>query len=141
MMRDEGLTRRLVVRRGPGGNCTYDETAKREVIELCLRSEKSVAKVARTYELTPNQLHNWNGLYRKTSANRLTHRPAESTVGRAPAFIPIFSMLHPAASNVLQIQITLPNGIQAEFGGIRREDVAVLLTDLSRLPCSASTRD
>lgn len=51
MMRDEDLARRLVVRRGAGGNCTYDESAKRELIDVCLRGGHSVAQVARTYGL------------------------------------------------------------------------------------------
>ena len=46
MVRDEKLARRLVVRRGTSGNCTYGEGAKRELIELCESGTVSVAKVA-----------------------------------------------------------------------------------------------
>lgn len=63
MMRDEDLARRLVVRRGVGGNCTYDESAQRELIEACLHGGHSVAKVARAYDLNANQLHNRIALY------------------------------------------------------------------------------
>lgn len=46
MVRNEDLARRLVVRRGANGNCTYDESAKRELIELGQSGVASVAKVA-----------------------------------------------------------------------------------------------
>ena len=49
MVRDEDLARRLIVRRGVSGNCTYDESAKRELIELGQSGVASVAKVALTY--------------------------------------------------------------------------------------------
>ena len=65
MVRDEELARRLVVRRGSGGNCTYSWEAKRELVELCESGVASVAKVAQTYGVNPNQLHNWIGLHRK----------------------------------------------------------------------------
>lgn len=66
-VRDEELARRLVVRRGARGNCTYDEGAKRELIELCQSGEVSVAKVALTYGINPNLLHNWITLNRRAS--------------------------------------------------------------------------
>ena len=140
MMRDEDLARRLVVRRGAGGNCTYDESAKRELIETCLRGSHSVAEVARTYGVNANQLHNWITLYRKTAAKCLPAGPAESTAVSASAFIPVVPQPRVADSQGLHLHIALANGIRAEVSSIRREEVAALLTELAGLPCSVSTR-
>jgi transcriptional regulator with XRE-family HTH domain len=76
MVRDEKLARRLVVRRGTSGNCTYDEGAKRELIELCQSGTVSVAKVALTYGINPNLLHNWIALYRKEGTGKLARTVA-----------------------------------------------------------------
>ena len=138
-MRDEDLARRLVVRRGAGGNCTYDERARQELIEACLRGEHSVAKFARAYGLNANQLHNWIALYQKERAS--APRPRSTTVADAASpFIPVVTI--PAAEEApeLRLHIVLANGIRAKLSPLRREDVAALLADLSRLPCSASTQ-
>lgn len=139
MMRDEELAGRLVVRRGAGGNCTYDEGAKRELIEVCLRDGHSVAKVARAYGVNANQLHNWIALYRKTRGGLRATCP-ESPSGTPPPFIPVVKLPHPVETHGLQLHIILANGVRADLGPLRREDVAALLVDLSRLPCSTSTR-
>jgi len=140
MMRDEGLARRLVVRRGARGNCTYDEGAKRELIEACLCGGHSVAKVARAYGLNANQLHNWIGLYRKAQGGVLPSRMEARSAGIPPAFIPVVTMPRPAEAKELQLHITLANGIRVDLSRFRQEDIASLLTVLAGLPCSASTR-
>lgn len=139
-MRDEDLARRLVVRRGAGGNCTYDEAAKRELIEACLRGGGSVAQVARAYGLNANQLHNWIALYRKERAGASLARSAAMAVGAPSAFIPVVTMPRPVEAHEYGLHITLANGIRADLSHLHREDVAALLAELSRLPCSASTR-
>ncbi len=141
MVRDEGLARRLVVRRGVGGNCTYDEGAKRELIEACLRGGHSIAKVARAYGLNANQLHNWIALYRKTHGRRVPTRPANSAVVTPPAFIPVVTMPSPSGAHELRLRITLANGVRVDLSSVRRDDIPSLLSELSGLPCSASTRD
>lgn len=142
MVRDEELARRLVVRRGAGGNCTYDEGAKRELIELCRSGTVSVAKVALTYGINPNQLHNWIALHRKEGIGRLP-APVHGTSACAPApFIPVVTTpMQPAMPEPgLRLDITLGNGTQADLHGLSRDDVLVLLPVLAGLPCSASTR-
>ena len=84
MVRDEELARRLIVRRGANGNCTYDEGAKRALIELCRSGTVSVAKVALTYGINPNLLHNWIALHRKEGTGRLP-APVRETPVCAPA--------------------------------------------------------
>lgn len=139
MVRDEELARRLVVRRGANGNCTYDEGAKRALIELCQGGAASVAKVALTYGVNPNQLHNWIALYRKEGAGKPL---AIREVAKSPSspFIPVISAPIVPAPQALKLDMTLSNGIQADLCGLSREDVLVLLPLLASLPCSASTR-
>jgi len=89
MVRDEELARRLVVRRGARGNCTYDEGAKRELIELCQSGTVSVTKVALTYGINPNLLHNWIALYRKEGVGKLPAPLRETSACAPTSFIPV----------------------------------------------------
>ena len=89
MVRDEKLARRLVVRRGTSGNCTYDEGAKRELIELCQIGTVSVAKVALTYGINPNLLHNWIALHRKEGMGKLPAPSRETSACAPTSFIPV----------------------------------------------------
>jgi transposase len=143
MVRDEKLARRLVVRRGAGGNCTYDEGAKRELVELCQSGTVSVAKVALTYGINPNLLHNWIALYRKEGVGNLP-APLRETSSCAPtSFIPVITtpiQQTAAEPRELRLDITLDNGIQADLRGLSRDDVLALLPVLAGLPCSVSTR-
>ena len=142
MVRDENLARRLVVRRGTSGNCTYDEGAKRELIALCQSSTVSVAKVALAYGINPNLLHNWIALYHKEGVGKLPG-PLRETSARAPtSFIPVVTtpIQQAAGPRELRLDITLDNGIQADLRGLSRDDVLALLPVLAGLPCSVSTR-
>ncbi len=140
MVRNEDLARRLVVRRGANGNCTYDESAKRELIELGQSGVASVAKVALTYGVNPNQLHNWIALYRKERAGRPFARLREEPESRSSPFIPVVAVPIIPAPQEIKLDITLANGIQADLCGLSRDDVLTLLPMLASLPCSASTR-
>ncbi len=142
MVRDENLARRLVVRRGTSGNCTYDEGAKRELIELCQSGTVSVAKVALTYGINPNLLHNWITRYRKEGVGNLPAPLRETSESAARSFIPVVTTPIPQAAKPreLRLDITLDNGIQADLRGLSRDDVLALLPVLAGLPCSVSTR-
>ncbi len=141
MVRDEELARRLVVRRGPSGNCTYDEGAKRELVGLCERGGVSVAKVALTYGINPNLLHNWITLHRKEGTGRLPAPLREASACAPSPFIPVVTPLaQPVVPGGLRLDITLDNGIQADLRCLSRDDVLAILPVLAGLPCSASTR-
>lgn len=140
MVRDEELARRLVVRRGVSGNCTYDEGAKRELIELCQRGVASVAKVALTYGVNPNQLHNWMARDRKEGAVRSPAMLPEELRNPPSAFIPVLSMPGVPTPQEIKLDITLANGIQADLRCLTRDDLLALLPVLASLPCSASIR-
>jgi transposase len=139
-VRDEELAKRLVVRRGLDGKCTYDETAKRELIEICLRRGTSIARVARDYGVNANQLHNWVGLYRKAQGNLLTSAETETSREVGLAFIPVIAAPPPELPSDLRLDITLDNGIQTDLRCLSRDDVLAILPVLASLPCSASTR-
>jgi len=140
MVRDEDLARRLVVRRGATGNCTYDEGAKQELIELCRSGVASVAKVALTYGVNPNQLHNWIALSRKGRASSPPAKLREGRESQSSAFIPVVAAPLVPVTQEIKLDITLANGVQADLGGLSRDDVLILLPMLASLPCSASTR-
>jgi transposase len=142
MVRDENLARRLVVRRGTSGNCTYDEGAKRELIELCQSGTVSVAKVALTYGINPNLLHNWITRYRKEGVGNLPAPLRETSASAPRSFIPVVTtpIQQAAEPRELRLDITLDNGIQADLRGLSRDDVLALLPVLAGLPCSVSTR-
>jgi transposase len=142
MVRDEKLAKRLVVRRGTSGNCTYDEGAKRELIELCESGTVSVAKVALTYDINPNLLHNWITRYRKEGMGHLPAPLREKSASAPTSFIPVVTtpIQQAAEPRELRLDITLDNGIQADLRGLSRDDVLALLPVLAGLPCSVSTR-
>jgi|SRR5580693_940912 transposase len=49
----------LVVRAPPGGRRTYSESAKRAVVQLCLRPGVSVASTALAHGINANLLRRW----------------------------------------------------------------------------------
>lgn len=139
MERDEGLARRLRVRRGRNGHCTYDEAAKRELVEMCGSGIASVAKIALAYGVNANLLHKWIALYRKDiAAQQVTQ-----VTGPASVFIPVVTAARPGDATKpgdLRLDITLDNGIQADLRCLSRADVLAILPVLAGLPCSASIR-
>jgi transposase-like protein len=101
-----------------------------------------VAKVALTYGINPNLLHNWITRYRKEGMGNLP-APSHETSACAPtSFIPVVTTPIPPAAEPreLRLDITLNNGIQADLRGLSRDDVLALLPVLAGLPCSASTQ-
>ena len=135
VVRDEDLARRLVVRRGADGHRTYDESAKRELIERCLEREISVAKMAQAYGVNANQLHNWIALYRKAGRELSAREPVADRPAMS-AFIPVVPV-PTEKSTGLRLAIRFGNGVQADLAELSREDVLAILPMLS---CSASIR-
>lgn len=137
-MRDKELAERLVVKRSANGRCSYDEDAKRELVEACLQPGVSIAKLARDHGINANLLHAWISLHRK--ARRVlvaaSPMPQEALVA---AFVPVVTATSESPRE-LRLDITLDNGIQADLRCLSRGDVLALLPVLASLPCSASTR-
>lgn len=143
-MRDESLASRLIVKRFANGRCSYDEDAKQELVERCLESGASVARIARDHGVNANLVHTWISLYRKQRRHALVSSPpAADTEVAAPAFIPVVTT--PTVDAVplpreLELDVTLSNGVHARLRCLSRDDVQSLLSALATMPCSASTR-
>jgi len=138
-MRDQELAERLVVKRNANGRCTYDEEAKRELVEACLQSGASIAKIARDHGVNANLLHTWISLDRKARGGAMVATSPLRQEALAAAFVPVVAKT-PESSRELRLDITLDNGIQADLRCLSREDVLALLPMLASLPCSTSTR-
>ena len=109
-------------------------------MELAQSGVASVAKVAQTYGVNPNQLHNWIALYREERAGRAIVRLRGAPKCQSSPFIPVVAPPIVPATQEIKLDITFANGIQADLGGLSRDDVLILLPMLASLPCSASTR-
>jgi len=98
-----------------------------------------VAKVAQTYGVNPNQLHNWMRLHSKERliATATSH---QEVLENQSAFIPVVQAPAIAVSQTIKLDITLVNGIHVALDDLSRDDVLALLPMLVSLPCSASTR-
>ena len=109
------------------------------LVELCERGVDSVARVAQTYGVNPNQLHNWIALHRKErlTALAVSHQGAQENQS---TFIPVVRAPAVAVSQAIKLDITLVNGINVALDDLSRDDVLTLLPMLAGLPCSASTR-
>jgi transposase-like protein len=103
----------------------------------------SVAKVALTYGINSNLLHNWIALHRKEAIGRLSAPEPETSASTPAPFIPVMTTSMDDAEQLpreLRLDITLDNGIQADLRGVSRDDALAILPVLAGLPCSASTR-
>ncbi|MDX9996292.1 MAG: transposase [Rhodocyclaceae bacterium] len=127
------LARPLVVGYKRDGRSCYDPEAKRQLIEACLRSGVSVARLAMQHGVNANLLRTWITRYRKQ------HETSGALAMALPAFVPVVT-----ASPVPQMRsgprATLANGVQLDLGGIDAAELPCILACLAALPCSASTR-
>ena len=140
MAKDDGLTKRLVVKHGRDGRCIYDDDAKQELIELCLRPGASVARLALDHGINANLLRNWISLYQKARRGELVTRSVAPSESAAASFIPVVALGQTESPRELRLDITLDNGIQVDLRCLNRADVLAILPVLASLPCSASTR-
>ena len=123
-----------------GGRCTYDESAKQELIEKCIEGDVSIAQMARAYGVNANQLHNWIGLHGKRARLNQPSAKLAASPDRISAFIPVMTPSSPDVLSDIKLDITFSNATQVELKGLRREDVLMILPLLAGLPCSASIR-
>ena len=121
----------------------YSAQFRTLVLEQCAAPSASVAKVALTYGINPNLLHNWIALYRKEGTGKLPAPLRETSACAPTSFIPVVTtpiQQTAAGPRELRLDITLDNGIQADLRGLSRDDVLALLPVLAGLPCSVSTQ-
>lgn len=163
------LRGRLVVGRKSDGRSVYDEAAKKELIVACLKQGVSVARMAMEHGVNTNLLRTWIAAYQRRSVQvpagdiarmqdaafvavrvededqpqreRAAAVPAVAhTPATAVAVIPNESSLA-APTPVVGLQVRLPNGVQLDLGETSLQELPTLVQMLSRLPCSASTKD
>lgn len=129
------LSRSLVVGHSRDGRCCYDREAKRELVEACLQPGISVARVAMEHGINANLLRKWINQYRDLVSVEATRPPAT-----LPAFTPVLSMAAPKPAEAA-LTVALPNGVKLTMQAVGLAELSHILTALSALPCSASSRD
>ena len=165
----QDLRSRLVVGRKRDGRREYDESARAELVQMCLKPGVSIARTAMEHDLNPNLLRTWVARYQKAQgapdlqvAQVEGHRgegllldatPTQAMVvaeapSPIPAFVPVVSLpqARPAPSSLqpqemrIGLQVRLPNGVELELGKTNLQEMATLIQMLGRLPCSGSTK-
>lgn len=140
----EALKRRLVVGHKRDGRSVYDETAKSELVALCLQPGASVSRLARECGVNANQVSRW---LREHGHGRRS-RTAAANVPTPSAFMAVPVVATPAvmvdgedgALAVMSLQARLPNGVAVDLRGVDARHVSEVLEALGRLRCSASTK-
>ena len=135
------LAQRLVIGHKRDGRSIYDDQVKRELVQACLGSGVSLAKVARKCGINANVLSNWMRQHERAKA---APRAARGEVVEMPAaaFVPLqleSTAPQPPASTV-NVQVRLPNGVVVDMNGCELQHAGRLIEALGRLRCSASTK-
>ena len=139
----EDLKRRLVVGRGHGGRCVYDEAARCELIAMCLQPGVSVSRLARECGINANQVSRW---LREHVQGRKRAAPARSAPVESPfVVVPVLpsptvsAAREPHHASPMSMQARLPNGVTVELHGADLRQLGEVIQALGRLPCSVST--
>ncbi|MGN4078271.1 transposase, partial [Burkholderia gladioli] len=90
---DEGLQSRLVVDLKRDGRRKYDEDAKRELIQACLKPGVSIARTAMEHDINPNLVRTWISKYQREQAageiiSSATESSRETRVELSTASVP-----------------------------------------------------
>lgn len=135
----EDLKRRLVIGRKRDGRSVYDETAKAELVALCMQPGTSVSRLARECGVNANQLSAWVRQHERKNAP-----PAQAQLAQVPtpAFVPVTVEATPTApaEPALDLQARLPNGVVIDLRGCDLEQAGRLVEALGRMRCSVSTK-
>ena len=138
----EDLKRRLVVGHKSDGRSVYDESAKAELVALCLQPGASVSRLARECGVNANQVSRWlreRGQGRRRAA---VVRPAPAPFVAVPV---LPAPPSPAGRSndgdaPMSLQARLPNGVAVDLCGLDPRHVGHVIQALGRLRCSASTK-
>ena len=133
------LSKRLVVGHKRDGRSCYDQEAKRELIEACLRPGVSVARVALQHGLNANLLRTWITRHRRQRELVMGRPAAETAAAVGSAFVPVVATRVAAPSSAMRLGAQLPNGIKLDLSAVGRDEAALLLRLLCELPCSGLT--
>jgi transposase len=141
--RDTGLSKRLVVGHKRDGRACYDQEAKRELIEACLRSGISVARVALVHGINANLLRTWITRYQRQRERGLQTQESAAQPGPVAvrsAFVPVVEVKATSRVSRIRFGAQLPNGIKLDLSEVGGDDLSSVLQLLCTLPCSGSTR-
>ncbi|AJY27227.1 transposase family protein (plasmid) [Burkholderia thailandensis 34] len=152
---EEGLRGRLVVDRKRDGRRKYDEAAKRELIQACLKPGVSIARTAMEHGINPNLVRTWITQHQRKQDQAELRAPASAqsretppelpTVSLPPesAFVQVVSPPAPIPADLgmtLSLNVRLPNGVEIDLGEAGLEELTTIVQMLGRLPCSGSTK-
>ncbi|WP_416046063.1 transposase [Burkholderia anthina] len=162
MTEQPNLRNRLVVGRKRDGRREFDEAARQELVELCLRPGVSIARTAMDHDVNPNQLRKWIASHQQ---RQLAQPSADAVVAdgvpidipgptsRFPspestsAFVPVMPapqqpspQLSPESLMAITLHVRLPNGVEFDLGKASLEELTTVVQMLGRLPCSGSTK-
>lgn len=140
----EDLKRRLVVGHKRDGRSVYDETAKAELVALCMQPGASVSRLARECGVNANQVGRW--LREQGQLRR--HAAVASAVPAPAAFVAVPVLPTPATPSarddsiaaLMSLQARLPNGVAIDLRGVDPRYVGQVIEALGRLRCSVSTK-
>jgi transposase len=139
----EDLKRRLVVGHKSDGRSVYDESAKAELVALCMQPGASVSRLARECGVNANQVGRWlreNGQGRRRTAVATAPKPASFVavpVLPAPA-TPVVQDVGVAPA--MSLQARLPNRVAVDLRGLDPRHVGKVIEALGGLRCSVSTK-
>jgi transposase len=153
---EEGLQGRLVVGSKRDGRRKYDEKAKRELIQACLKPGVSIARTAMDHGINPNLVRTWISQYQREQVRVGVAGLAREVVSQdqagisevAPseelAFVQVATAVLPPApvnsATTFLLSARLPNGVRLEVGPTSVEELEAIIQLLGRLPCSGSTK-
>ena len=124
------------------GRKVFDKAAKAELVALCARSDKSVSRLAREYDINANQLSRW---IREHHQVRSPVAIASTAACEAFIALPVVSTtaVVSEATRVegMTLQAKLPNGVVVDVRCVELRAVIELFETLGRMRCSASTKD
>jgi transposase len=140
----EDLKRRLVVGHKRDGRSVYDETAKAELVALCMQPGASVSRLARECGVNANQVGRW---LREHGQER-RRRSVSSAASASATFVAVPVLPTPAtpidldgkAFAGVSLQARLPNGVAVDLRDVDPRHIGEVIEALGRLRCSASTK-
>lgn len=140
--RDTELSKRLVIGHKRDGRACYDKDAKRELIEACLRSGMSVARVALVHGINANLLRTWITRYqrqRELGVRTPESEPQAGPVAIRSTFVPVVEVKAAGKVSRVRFGAQLPNGIKLDLSEVGGDELSLILQLLCTLPCSGST--
>jgi len=139
----EDLKRRLVVGHKRDGRSVYDETAKAELVTLCMQPGASVSRVARECGVNANQVGRWLREQGHGRRRAVASKALASAAFVAVPVVPAAAALEGPVDGIgsaICLQARLPNGVAVDIRGVDPRHVSEVIEALGRLRCSVSTK-